>query len=289
MILNLLLGLGLGAAAAWLAYRPGAGGRRFVTIGGALGIIMVAVITFLAGGWSWGILPLIYFLTSNLWARFRSEQKRGLAHRYDVGSIQSTDQILARAGWCTLLALVSAYAPGAPALYVAYVGGWAASVADVWATEIGVLSAFLPGRPKTRLLISRRTVSPGTPGGISSLGLLAGLVGSWLFGLIGLLALAIRAWNDGLALARGIALLPLAALLGGIAGSLTDSLLGSTAQAVYHCETCDQLSETPIHSCGQPARQIRGWSWLTNDWINLVASIVGAAATTVIVSTFGLH
>ena len=289
MILNLLLGLGLGGSIGLLAYRRGPAGRRFASAGGAVAILSVCAITFLAGGWLWGVLPLAFFLSTNFWSRYRSRQKRGLADRFDSGATRTTDQVLARAGWGTFLTILHAYAPQSTALYAAFVGAWAAGAADAWATEIGVLSAFMPARPLTRLLISRRNVSPGTPGGISSLGLIAALVGSWLFGLIGLLTLAIRVWLDQLSLAPGVAMLPFAAMLGGMAGSLTDSLLGASAQGMYYCEHCERVSDTPQHACGEPAQQIRGWAWLTNDSVNFVGSVVGAAVAAVFVTTLGLR
>jgi uncharacterized protein (TIGR00297 family) len=298
LILNLLLGLGLGGATAWLGYHSRRGAPRFLGPDGAIGVVVLSVLTFLAGGWTWGLAPVLFFLTTGIWARFRHESKRALGERFQSGATRHLDQVLARGGWGAILAILHVLASGPPpagraagagitakglALYAAFVGAWAATTADAWATEIGVLSALLPGRNRTRLLISQRQVSAGVPGGISLLGLMAGVVGSWLQGLVALLGLSIYAWLDRLPLSPGAAYLPSAAMLGGLAGSLTDSLLGAAAQGIYYCEQCDQLGERPWHTCGQQAQQIRGWSWLTNDWVNLMGSLVGAAVTAALV------
>ena len=70
--------------------------------------------------------------------------------------------------------------------------------------------------------------------------------------------------------------LPTAALLGGWLGSLTDSLLGATLQALYYCAPDDQYTEKLIHNCGRPAIHTRGLVWMTNDMVNFVSSIAGA-------------
>ena len=144
MIVDLLLGLGLGAIAAGLAYGWRPAGVRFGSQSGAVGILLVCLVTFLAGGWPWGVLPVAFFLSTIFWSHYRSNPKRPLADRYDSGATRGIDQVLARTGWATVLAVLSAYAPKSAALYAAFVGAWAAATADAWATEIGALSAFLP-------------------------------------------------------------------------------------------------------------------------------------------------
>jgi Raf kinase inhibitor-like YbhB/YbcL family protein len=57
--------------------------------------------------------------------------------------------------------------------------------------------------------------------------------------------------------------------LAGLAGSLVDSLLGATWQAIYYCPACRKETERhPLHTCGTPITLLRGWRWLNNDWVN---------------------
>lgn len=106
-------------------------------------------------------------------------------------------------------------------LLAAYVGIMATVTADTWATEIGVLSPHPP-----RLITSGRVVPPGTSGGVTLYGIGASVGGALL---ISMAALALMAAERGVLLL----LLAPAALCGGIVGSLFDSLLGATVQAMY--------------------------------------------------------
>ena len=152
--------------------------------------------------------------------------------------------------------------PENPLPWMAYLGAMATVNADTWATELGVIS-----RQSPRLITSGQVVEAGTSGGISLFGTLATLGGAVVIGLVG------AAFHLG----AGAPGMLLAATIGGVCGSLLDSLLGATIQAIYYCVTCQKETERhPEHTCGTPTRQTRGWDWLNNDFVNLIASLVGA-------------
>ena len=67
--------------------------------------------------------------------------------------------------------------------------------------------------------------------------------------------------------------------LGGLAGSLFDSLLGATVQQMYFCEHCQTDTERRLHKCGCLTRPLHGWSWMNNDAVNLLASLFGGLVT----------
>jgi uncharacterized membrane protein len=70
---------------------------------------------------------------------------------------------------------------------------------------------------------------------------------------------------------------PFAAVaVGGIAGSLADSLLGATVQARRWCDPCSKFTERLVHNCGTPTRHVGGVSSFDNDAVNAVCSGVGA-------------
>jgi uncharacterized membrane protein len=68
-----------------------------------------------------------------------------------------------------------------------------------------------------------------------------------------------------------------AALVGGLAGALVDSVLGATVQGIYWCERDQKETEKRIHTCGERTRLLRGWAWLDNEWVNFACSLMGAS------------
>ena len=172
----------------------------------------------------------------------------------------------ANGGLGALLAAGLALWPDQGWLWLAYAGAMAAVNADTWATEVGVLSRTPP-----RLVTNGRVVARGTSGAITVLGTLAALGAA---ALVALLAALFSPPGQRLLLAGAV-------MLGGLAGSLFDSLLGATRQAIYHCPACQQETERhPTHTCGSPTTLLRGWRWMDNDVVNFLCSLAGAVVAT---------
>jgi uncharacterized protein (TIGR00297 family) len=265
--LQATVGLVLGLLLGWLGLR-----ERVTSAGGALALIVCLTLVFGAAGWPWGTAVVIYALSLGLWSRYRTPAKRELSARFGPGALREASDVLGRLGWPTLLAIFGLVSGEHAALYAAFMGALATAAADGWATEVGVLSAEPP-----RLITSRRRVPAGTPGAVSSLGIVAALGASWLIGFVGLGLTMGAAWFDRQVWERSFVWLPLAAAFGGMAGTMVDSLLAATAQAVYHCSECDVRTEAPVHTCGERAQLVRGLPWLSNAAVDMVSSLVGAA------------
>jgi uncharacterized protein (TIGR00297 family) len=214
--------------------------------------------TFGFGGLLPAVLLLTFFISSSLLSRVGAARKVAVAAAFDKGGERDAGQVLANGGLAAAASL--AYGLTRDARWLAAIAGALAAVnADTWATELGVLARGWPRR-----LTDGRLVEPGTSGAASVEGLLAAIGGAALIGLP----------------AGAAAGTPLgaAATAGGFFGSLADSLLGATVQAIYWCPACGKETERhPTHTCGTATRRLRGWPWLRNDGVNLAASIVGAA------------
>jgi uncharacterized membrane protein len=248
-------------------------GRRagLLTSGGQLVLAAGMMGIWVLRGWSWGIPLGLVLVASGVSMGYRRPEKAGIMGAFRITPLDAM-AVTARVVWPLALAILSAIST--INYYAAYAGGLATVCADVWATEIGLLSAE-PPRSLTSGLPARR----GAPGAVSVLGTMAAAGAAGLTGFVALALLSIHAMRAQGMVTRGMLWLPLAALLGGSAGVLTDSLLGSAAQAVYYCDDCEAFSERPVHQCGVPARQIRGWPWMTNEAVDTVSSLVGAGVT----------
>ncbi len=262
---NLSVGLILSIVIALAGYK-----KRSLSRSGAAGAILIGTITFGLGGWTWGCLLIAFFISSSLLSHYKLGEKGHLAEKFAKAGARDLGQTLANGGWGAVLAILYTLRPN-PLLFIAFVGAMAAVNADTWGTEIGVLSPSPP-----RLITSGRRVPPGTSGAISLLGTIAALLGALL---IGLLAFTLAQMATSTEIGEPSLRLAFLAALGGLAGSLFDSLLGATVQGIYYCEACGKETESPVHRCGRKARQLRGWRWLDNDVVNFLCSVAGSLVT----------
>lgn len=264
--IGLVVSLGL----AWLGHRLGTH-----AFSGVLAMIACYLISSLGGGWVWGALVLLFFSSTIVWSHFGRNSKAILLDRLLGQARIGWQQVTAQLGWGCVLALLSILGRHGIGFTGAFVGVIAAANADTWATEIGVLS-----RHKPRLVNNGHLVLAGTPGAVSLLGLVSAGGGAWLAGFTALAFYFIIAMFDERTWTGTLLLLPIGAMLGGLVGSVVDSFLGAVAQGMYYCEHCQRVSEDAVHHCGLPARQTRGWSWLSSQGVDLVGSLVSAAVTT---------
>ncbi|MEW6648978.1 MAG: DUF92 domain-containing protein [Chloroflexota bacterium] len=270
--LQLLLGVGLAALISLAAYAA-----RSLSRSGAVAAALLGSAVFGLGGLPWAGLLLGFFISSSLLSRLFRRRKAAVDEKFSKGSQRDAGQVAANGGIAGLLALLQAALPDSPLPWLAAAAALAAANADTWATELGVLSPVKP-----RLITTRKPVEMGTSGGITPLGTLAALVGALFIAAIAALLPP-----------ANVALPPfgvlLAVILAGLAGSLVDSLLGATVQAIYCCPRCGKETERhPQHTCGAQTRRLRGWSWLDNDWVNafctLSAGVLAVLASSALIA-----
>jgi uncharacterized protein (TIGR00297 family) len=261
-MLQLLLGFLFAALIAFVAYRA-----RSLSKSGALGALVEGTIIFGLGGWRWAILLLAFFVSSSALTRAFGKRKISLNEKFDKGGQRDIGQVLANGGIAAVFAGLSYFFPAAPWTWWAFAASMAAVNADTWATELGVLSPSLP-RMLTDL---RKPVEKGTSGGVSVHGTLAALGGSAFIALLAVLFTPVAMPASSFLLAFVLT------SLAGLIGSLFDSLLGATAQAIYRCPQCNKETEKhPLHTCGTQTVQVRGLKWLNNDLVNVGCALVGA-------------
>jgi len=220
--------------------------QKSLSTSGAISGFLMGIIIFGAGGWPW-ITPLVFFFIS----------ASVLSHlHHKPYSHRNILQILANGGVGTIFAIIYFFTNFPPAI-VLYLGAIGAATADTWATEIGFYSKSQP-----RLVLSKIIVARGVSGGVTFLGILGSAMGALIIGILGEEILHL---ND--------LLLPLT--IGGLTGSLVDSILGRFIQAQFKCSQCDSQTEDRYH-CDHKTNLIFGSKWIGNDMVNFINTIVGA-------------
>jgi uncharacterized protein (TIGR00297 family) len=198
-------------------------------------------------GLEWLILPAVFFLSSTLIGRFfkgkttHSDSKQGKA--------RDAVQVVCNGGVYWVMAILLPYFPD---FSLAMIVSMAIATSDTWASEIGI---GLKG--KTYDVIRWKTLPVGVSGGVSIEGSLAGLFGSLLIVLIGSYLFEMSFYTIVL----------LSSL--GFVGMLLDSIIGSIFQAKY-------LSKAGLsdENLGLKSQLVSGFSWMSNDWVNLISNIL---------------
>lgn len=234
--------------------------KHALTPGGSAAAFVVGLAIFIGVGIAGWVLLMTFFLSSTALSRLRSPAKEAATSLQEKGSARDAVQVLANGGVPAAAALLWLFTRDGAAL-VAFVAALAAANADTWAGEIGMLSSKRP-----RSIITMKPVRTGQSGGVTILGITAAAAGAGLIGVVaGLFSLA-GAWVGKLSI-LGLC----TAIVAGFAGSLIDSVLGTTLQARY-VDPAGSITER-VSAGNAPAGGVR---WVTNDVVNLVSGL-GAA------------
>lgn len=246
---QLALGASLGIFIAAASYRFG-----LLTADGAVATFLLASVVFGIGGWKW-TLPLVsFFLLSSLISRINGRTSRDrVSNREAIG--RNSAQVFANGAVAGIIAIVSSWY-GEQLLYPLAVGSVSAVTADTWGTEVGVMS-----KGRTVRMIPWGDVPKGANGGVTALGLVAGIAGSVV------IVASAAPWLETTFYAWIV--------VAGLAGSLVDSLIGGALQAEYRCPVCGSLGGMRTHCNGQPTALIRGVRFVNNDTVNWICAASG--------------
>lgn len=214
-----------------------------------------------AAGWAWAALLVGWFIASSALTRAGARAKAARTQAtLGASGARTALQVLANGGVYAVAALAATLS-ATPWLGAAALGALAAAAADTWATEIGLLGGGTP-----RSIVTGAAVEAGLSGGVTWMGSLGGVAGA--------AAVAVAANL----LVPTMPASPLLIAGAGVLGGLGDSVLGATVQAKRRCARCDRWTERATHDCGVATDHGRGWRWMTNDTVNLLATCIGAAA-----------
>ncbi len=240
-----------------------------LTTGGAGAAAVVGTLVATAG-WRWAMLLIGYFVLSSLLTRWGHATKAARTSSMIPATTARTAVQVAANGGVYALAVVTGALTGDAQAYLAALGALAGAAADTWATEIGTLYGGVP-----RSVLTGERLEPGASGGVTPAGLAASVVAAAAVAVTTPWALTggyrVPAEVVGTAVAVGVAV-----CLAGIVASLADSVLGASLQSKRWCGNCRSWTERPVHRCGTPTTHARGLAWMTNDAVNLLATVTGA-------------
>ncbi len=225
VIVGFVLSLGISLTARTL---------RWLTIDGAVAAMLVGTLVYATGGWQRAGLLVLFVATSSVLTRWQASYKPHPEH----AAGRNAAQVLANGAVATVLSVYGALHP-APWAAVAFAGAIAASTADTWATEIGLLAPSPP-----RLITTGQPTARGESGGITWQGTLAGCIGAAAVAGAG-------AWWMGTPIVPVIA--------AGSAAMLFDSFLGATVEGKYRWISNDVVNGlTTIAGAALAAALTRG-------------------------------
>jgi uncharacterized protein (TIGR00297 family) len=243
----------LGPVVATVVWRAG-----LLTTSGAVAAALLGGVCAAAGA-SWMVLLLTFFGTSVALGRVGRAQKQARSARViEKAGPRDATQVLANGGLFGLGAAITLAGREQALVCAVALGGLAAAAADTWGTEIGMLARSAP-----RHIGTWQPLAPGMSGGVTLLGLTATIAGAATLAFVAVLL----SWSRPVALAAAV---------GGIAGALIDSTLGALLQE--RRRTADgALTERRVDLDGMPTVYAGGVTWMSNDMVNLVATVCGAA------------
>jgi len=239
---------------------------RALSLSGAVAAFCLGTIIFGLGGLPWAILLLAFFIPSSFLSLLFKKRKETVETNYEKGSRRDAWQVLANGGLAGIFAILHWIFPAVVLPWLAAAAALAAASADTWATELGIHS-----RTDPILIVSGKSVAKGTSGGVSLAGGAASILGA---SVIAAVFLFLFTSGSGFSVSPVTLWLTVGVVLSGFLGSLADSLLGATLQAIYYCPKCMKETEKhPLHHCGSQTQLLRGIRWLNNDWVNFLCTL----------------
>ncbi|KAH3683899.1 hypothetical protein WICPIJ_005099 [Wickerhamomyces pijperi] len=239
--------------------------------------LIVAFLTGLIHSLPPSNLPLIlivtFFITSTIATKYKDEIKSKKTKLITTESSNKATkrthvQVLCNSAVGSLLILISIFIPDNSYIYnlltVGIITQYTCVIADTWSSELGILSTSNP-----YLITTFKQVPPGTNGGVSKAGLLAGFIGSFVISLISVICLNVET--------KLLHLIYFTVI--GFIGTLIDSLLGS----LFQCSVVGKEGLVLESTGGQQIeymeikeeiKVVAGLDVMSNNGVNFVTGVL---------------
>jgi len=255
-------------------------GRRSLSTSGAILALLVGFCLSLAH-YSFFLSLLAFFVSSSKATRFKQQAKANFEADFKEDGQRNWLQVLCNGGMATELSLLYLLDIGSSDLPVdfrqhyraswlgcAVLGALSCCNGDTWASELG--SVLARGQPV--LITTLQRVPRGTNGGVTLVGLVSSLLGGMVIGFAYYVGVLMSASSLDLATAPNQLLLVLVGGLGGLLGSMLDSLIGASLQFSGR----DVKTGKIVEVAREGVVPIAGKMVLDNHSVNLVSSILTA-------------
>jgi uncharacterized protein (TIGR00297 family) len=196
--------------------------RKALDLAGSIFMVIMGVIIIFTAGFNWLLLIFIFLILGLIFTKYKHEYKK------EIGVYEGTRSVKNVVSNGIVPFVMAAFGN-----YPGFIGSIATATADTMASEVGVLET-------PRLITTLKKVAPGTDGGISTLGTIAGVIGALIIGICAFI-LGVGDHN----FYKTVAI----AVIAGTFGCFFDSILGAVLESR---------------------------DFLTNEHVNLLATVSGA-------------
>ena len=226
---------------------------RAITFSGLISAVLLGTSLFVFSGWIGFAALVLFFVLGSLVSRIGKSKKAEAEALHERRGARSVVQVLAN-GFPSLIFAVIYNFTGIESCLLAVIVCFAATTADTFSSEIGMLSKKNPVS-----VLSFKPIQRGISGGFTLLGLLGGALGAIITAFLAIPKFGMKGM--------------LVVVVAGLVSSVLDSVLGAVFQAKYQMpgEVDEQsLTEHRILN-GVPLKLVHGIRWVDNDVVNFVS------------------
>ncbi|NBI06973.1 DUF92 domain-containing protein [Senegalia massiliensis] len=252
---RILIGFIFSGLIGFLAYK-----KRSLTVSGLIGAIILGTTIFVTTGFFGASIMILFFISSSFLSHFKKKDKTLVASQFDKTGDRDIFQVFANGGIGLIYSILYFFTKEIIFIYM-FIVAFAAANADTWSTELGILDKNNPIS-----LRNLKRVSKGTSGAVSILGTISGFLGAFLIATYGYIYIYL--FSD---IKHNILVLFILTV-SGFLGTIIDSLLGASVQAIYLDENGNETEKKFIN---QSIRKLsRGFKIINNDFVNITSILL---------------
>jgi len=243
--------------------------RKWLNVSGALAAIFVGICILWCMKLQGFVILLYFFAMANLFSRLSKKHNIFIDTTLEKkGNQRDGIQVLANGGLACLGAILYLTSSTVTGILI-FSASMAEAISDTLAGDVGRFSPHQPFSIRTHLPVKK-----GLSGGVTFLGLLAGLLSSGSVALLTILFFKCKA----------SAVCFTVITFSGFIGCIVDSFLGAYYQIHYWDESSSSITEKEKDSItGEKNEFVRGLKWMDNDMVNFISNLVAV----IIASAFG--